>query len=193
MGDMTSCLDFVVAWGRNLQRPALQGLKVRAIYIWEDVLVTMHMYNPFVEELNIRHFLHRFCLKVEWGQKICNAFGIWTRRRKYQVHFLHSSWWGGIASKVFCHWAIGFLYYSGHPVTYRECGAAGHTKPVFNSNKCHFCGSQKQVSAAFSAPKKCSLCGGEDHLYRGCALRKIIFADLFSMEDWQIGGVKSPA
>ncbi|KAF4079371.1 hypothetical protein AMELA_G00177280 [Ameiurus melas] len=75
-GEMTSCLDFVATWERNLPHHALQGLKVRALYIWEDVPVTVHMYNPFVEESEIRHFLQRFCLKMEGGQKICNAFGI---------------------------------------------------------------------------------------------------------------------
>lgn len=195
-GEMTSCLDFVATWERNLQHPALRGLKVRALYIWEDVPVTVHMYNPFVEESDIRHFLQRYCLKVEGGQKICNAFGIWNGRRKYLVRFRPEPTAPGGVVQPPGSFAIGphrgFLFYPGQPVTCRKCGTAGHTKSVCNNSKCRFCGSQEHESTECRAPKKCSLCGGEDHLYRSCALRRKTFADLFSQEDMQGGGGKSP-
>ncbi|KAB5566005.1 hypothetical protein PHYPO_G00248080 [Pangasianodon hypophthalmus] len=44
---------------------------------------------------------------------------------------------------------------------------------------------QEHVSAGCNTPKKCSLCGGEDHLYRNCSLRKRTFADLFFSDDLQ--------
>lgn len=76
----------------------------------------------------------------------------------------------------------GVLYYPGQPVTCRKCGTIGHTKSTCNSNKCRLCRSQDHVAAKCDVPKKRSLCGGGNHLYRDCGLRKRTFADLFSVE-----------
>lgn len=170
----------------NKFHPALKGLQARVLYIWEEVSLTVHMYNPLIEEEDIKHFLHRFCTKVEGGNKICNSYGIWTGRRKYQVRFwLEPAAPGGIQQPP-ASFAIsphrGYLYYLGQPISCRKCGLTGHTKAACSNNSCRYCGSTEHVAVSCHAPRQCSLCGGQDHLYRSCHLRTKSFAGLFASE-----------
>lgn len=112
------------------------------------------------------------------------SYEICTGRRKYQVWFNSGLLAPGGVVQLLASFAIGphrgFLFYPGQPVTCRKCGVAGHTKAVCVSTDCHVCGSPGHVALACKAPKLCSLCGGDDHLYRGCTLRRRTFADLFT-------------
>lgn len=82
--------------------------------------VTVHMYNPFVDEMDIRLFLQRYCSVVGKGEKVCNTFGIWTGRRKYMVRLQAAE------PRLPATFAIGpnrgLLYYPGQLETCRRCG-----------------------------------------------------------------------
>ncbi len=145
--------------------------------------LTIHVYNPFVEDGDVLAFIGQYCEAVRGGEHLSDRFGIWNGRRRYMVKLKLDP---SVPGNVFHppgSFSIGpnkgFLYYPGQPLYCRRCGGQGHVKMDCKGERCRFCGESGHVAAVCTAPKHCSLCGSEEHLYRGCPGRKKSYASLF--------------
>ncbi|KAK3566555.1 hypothetical protein QTP86_000618 [Hemibagrus guttatus] len=157
----------------------------------DEVPVTVHVYNPYVTDKDIRAFLGRYCASVSAGEKFKGCFGIWNGKRRFLIKLkMDPASPGGLLHNPGS-FAIGpnrgFLHYPGQPLSCWKCGAAGHTKEACTGRRCRLCGSEEHLVAECSAPKTCSLCGSEEHLFRQCPSCKGTFASLFSGEDIAAG------
>ncbi|KAK3545191.1 hypothetical protein QTP70_001790 [Hemibagrus guttatus] len=150
----------------------------------DEVPITVHFYNPFVADEDIRIFLRRFCSSVSSGERVQGRFGIWNGKRRFLAKLrVDPSAPGGLLHPP-GGFSIGphrwFLYYPSQPLYCRRCGALGHTKEKCSGRRCCRCGGEDHATAECGAPKTCSLCGSEDHLFRHCPSWKGTFTDLFA-------------
>ncbi|KAK3566648.1 hypothetical protein QTP86_001848, partial [Hemibagrus guttatus] len=167
----SDCSAFFGKCSRRPEEEVLRGLRFVPLFAMDEDPVTVHIYNPYVTDEDIRAFLgrkRRFLVKLKVDPASPGgplhppgSFAIGPNRR--------------------------FLHYPGQPLSCWKCFAAGHTKEACTGWRCQLCGLEEHLAAECSAPKTCSLCGSEEHLYRQCPLRKSTFASLFSGEDIAAG------
>ncbi|KAK3545298.1 hypothetical protein QTP70_003372 [Hemibagrus guttatus] len=161
----SDCSAFFGKCSRRPEEEVLRGLRFVPLFAMDEVPVTVHIYNPYVADEDIRAFLGGYCASVSAGEK--NQEALWHLEREAAVPREAEDGPG-----VPCCW---------------KCGATGHTKEACTGRRCRLCGSEEHLGAECSAPKTCSLCGSEEHLFRQCPSRKGTFASLFSGEDIAAG------
>ncbi|ROI80145.1 Zinc finger CCHC domain-containing protein 3 [Anabarilius grahami] len=179
--NLTDCVGFFESWGRK-KHNLLEGLQLQPLFAQDFLPLTIHLYNPYVEDSEVLTFLTRHCETVKGGERVRDRFGIWTGKRRYLVKLrMDPSRPGGLVHPPGS-FSIGpnrgFLYYSGQPMYCRRCGGEGHVKADCEELRCRLCGAVDHVASGCSAPKHCSLCGKPDHLYRVCPLRSKSYASL---------------
>ncbi|KAK3515977.1 hypothetical protein QTP86_004269 [Hemibagrus guttatus] len=178
------CSAFFDLCSRSPGEEVLRGLRLVPLFAMDEVPITVHLYNPFVADEDIRIFLQRFCSSVSSGERVRGRFGIWNGKRRFLAKLrVDPSAPGGLLHppggfSIGPH--RGFLHYPGQPLYCRRCGALGHTKEKCSGRRCRRCGGEDHATAECGAPRTCSLCGSEDHLFRHCPSRKGTFADLFA-------------
>ncbi|KAK3566659.1 hypothetical protein QTP86_002022 [Hemibagrus guttatus] len=187
----SDCSAFFGKCSCRPEEEVLRGLRFVPLFAMDEVPVTVHIYNPYVADEDIRAFLGRYCASVSAGEKIKGRFGIWNGKRRFLVKLkMDPASPGGLlhppGSFALCP-NRGFLHYPGQPLSCWKCGAAGHTRKACTGRRCRLCGSEEHLAAECSAPKTCSLCGSEEHLFRQCPSCKGTFASLFSGEDIAAG------
>uniref|UniRef100_A0AAY5KTF3 CCHC-type domain-containing protein n=1 Tax=Esox lucius TaxID=8010 RepID=A0AAY5KTF3_ESOLU len=138
-------------------------------------VVTIHMYNPFVQDDDVRRFLGEYCNVKAGPRYVKDALGFWTGRRQFQVllredatgkdGFLHLPAMFSIGADR------GTLYYARQPEFCRRCLKIGHIYANCGLRKCKVCGSDQHETRDCTAPKKCHQCGSEEHLVRECPQR----------------------
>lgn len=180
---LSDCVAFHTAWEKKKEHQRLTGLKLFPAYVQDFLPLTIHLYNPFVEDGDVLTFLARYCETVKGGERMKDRFGIWTGKRRYLVKLrTDKTSPDGLVhppGSFFIGSNRGFLHYPGQPVYCRRCGVQGHLKADCTGQRCRFCGSAEHLGSACPEPKACSLCGGKDHLFRACPNRKKTFASLF--------------
>ncbi|KAG1937631.1 zinc finger CCHC domain-containing protein [Pimephales promelas] len=180
---LRDCAAFYEAWGMKKDHQRLSGIQLFPAFTQDFLPLTIHLYNPFVEDGDVLIFLARYCETVKGGERLKDRFGIWTGKRRYLVKLrADPAAEGGLVhppGSFFIGSNRGFLHYPGQPVYCRRCGAQGHVKAESAGQRCRFCGSTEHMGTACPEPKKCSLCGGVDHLFRVCPKRKKTYASLF--------------
>lgn len=182
----SDCTAFFAKCSKGTQEEVLRGLRAVPLFAMDEVPVTVHMYNPYVEDDVIRAFLGRYCSSVSAGEKVRGRFGIWNGKRRFLVRLrVDPAGTGGLLHPPGS-FAIGphrgFLHYPGQPLYCRRCGALGHSKEACSGKHCRFCGSDQHGAAECGAPKACSLCGSQGHLFRSCPSRRGTYASLFQDE-----------
>ncbi|KAK3545127.1 hypothetical protein QTP70_001239 [Hemibagrus guttatus] len=188
----SDCSAFFGKCSRRPEEEVLRGLCFVPLFAMDEVPVTVHIYNPYIADEDIRAFLGRYCASVSaGGKKNKGRFGIWNGKRRFLVKLkMDPASPGGLLHPPGS-FALGpnrgFLHYPGQPLRCWKCGAAGHTKEACTGRRCRLCGSEEHLAAECSTPKTCSLCGSEKHLFRQCPSRKGTFASLFSGEDIAAG------
>uniref|UniRef100_A0A3B1IGK5 CCHC-type domain-containing protein n=1 Tax=Astyanax mexicanus TaxID=7994 RepID=A0A3B1IGK5_ASTMX len=169
---LADCTAFYERCSRLRDHERMRGIKVSPLFALEEVPITVHLYNPYVEDGLIRAFLGRYCSSVSAGEQLRGRFGIWNGKRKFQVRLRADPAVPGAYLHPPGSFAIGphqgFLHYPGQPLYCRRCGGPGHTKEACTGLRCRFCGEEGHVAANCRAPKSCSLCGSRDHLFRDC-------------------------
>ena len=184
--NLTDCVSFFESWGKKKHK-LLEGLSLHPLFAQDYLPLTIHLYNPFVEDAEVMTFLERHCEAVKGGERVRDRFGIWTGKRRFFVKLRVDSAVPG--SLVHLPGSIsigpnrGFLYYPGQPVYCRRCGGEGHVKTDCIGQRCRFCGKTDHVASACPAPKLCSLCGKADHLYRTCPSRNRSYASILKEGD----------
>lgn len=180
---LRDCAAFHEAWEKKKEHQRLTGLYLYPAYAQDFLPLTIHLYNPFVEDGDVLTFLARYCETVRGGERLKDRFGIWTGKRRFLVKLrADTASPGGLVhppGSFFIGSNRGFLYYPGQPVYCRRCGAQGHVKADCTGQRCRFCGSAEHTATACPEPKTCSLCGGGDHLFRVCPSRQRSYASLF--------------
>ncbi len=79
--NLTNCVSFFESWGRKKHK-VLEGLRLLPLYAQHYLPVTIHLYNPFVEDGEVITFLERHCEAVKGGERVRDRFGIWTGKRR---------------------------------------------------------------------------------------------------------------
>ncbi|KAK3566631.1 hypothetical protein QTP86_001690 [Hemibagrus guttatus] len=187
----SDCSSFFDQCSRLPEEESLRGLRLVPLFAMDEVPVTVHLYNPFVADEDIRAFLGRYCSSVAAGERIRGRFGIWNGKRRFLARLkVDPSSPGGLlhppgSFTIGPH--RGYLHYPGQPLYCRRCGALGHTKERCMGRRCRSCGAEGHSAADCGAPKTCSLCGSEEHLYRYCPARKKTFASLFTEDPEEVG------
>lgn len=181
---LKDCVSFYEAWEKKKEHALLQGLHLQPVFTQDFLPLTVHMYNPFVEDGDVMAYLTRYCEAVRGGERLRDRHGIWNGKRRFLVRLKTM---GGSIIHPPGSFSIGpnrgFLHYPGQPIYCRRCGGQGHVKSSCPGQRCRFCGMTNHSSAECNAPKSCSLCGSKEHLYRGCPQRKRTFASLFREEE----------
>ncbi len=127
---LSDCVAFHTAWEKKKEHQRLVGLPLYPAYVQDFLPLTIHLYNPFVEDGDVLAFLSRYCETVKGGERLKDRFGIWTGKRRYLVKLrpdkaapgglVHPPGSFFIGSNRF------FLHYPGQPVYCRRCGVQGH-------------------------------------------------------------------
>ncbi len=79
---LSDCVAFHTAWEKKKRTPAVNG--PASLPACSGFLpLTIHLYNPFVEDGDVLTFLARYCETVKGGERLKDRFGIWTGKRRY--------------------------------------------------------------------------------------------------------------
>ncbi len=179
--NLSDCVSFNEAWGKKKHK-LLEGLCLHPLFAQDYLPLTIHLYNPFVEDGEVKAFLQRHCDALKGGERVRDRFGIWTGKRRFFVKLRVDPSVPGNLVHLPGSFSIGpnrgFLYYPGQPMYCRRCGGEGHVKADCEGQRCRFCGEADHVASACPAPKRCSLCGKSDHLYRACPSRSKSYASI---------------
>lgn len=164
---------------RNL--PCFFGIKMEMLYTREVRALTVHMFNPFVQENEIRTFLLRYCDQVQNGEKIKNEYDIWNGKRKYMVTFKKDPEGIGGVRHPPGNFSIGpnkgYLFYPGQPRYCRKCGQFGHVMADCMEDHCSNCNRSGHTAKDCTQAKSCNLCGDPGHMYRSCPKKRRTYAE----------------
>ncbi|KAK9515954.1 hypothetical protein VZT92_026550 [Zoarces viviparus] len=143
--------------------------------------ITVHMYNPFVNDSALAAFLGQYGEVVTAARHIKDTLGFWTGRRQYQVLLYHDAEGPGGLKHPPAFFSLGgdrgYLFYPRQPAFCRKCRQSGHAEAGCGEARCRFCGQAGHSAKDCTEPRTCHGCGGTDHLYRGCPGRKKTFAE----------------
>uniref|UniRef100_A0A3P9ALV9 CCHC-type domain-containing protein n=1 Tax=Esox lucius TaxID=8010 RepID=A0A3P9ALV9_ESOLU len=156
----------------NASSPALKDFHVESMCRHNQRVLTVHMYNPWVSDETLVHYLSRYVTMLPGTRKIKDALGIWTGKRQFSVllkedksshdGYLHppASFWFGPDR--------GYILYAGQPIYCRKCNTFGHLAEACTQTRCRNCSTLGHTMKDCNAPKRCNLCGSEEHLFRHC-------------------------
>lgn len=82
---LRDCSTFYEAWEKKKENQWLTGLHLHPAFAQDFLPLTIHLYNPFVEDGDILTFLARYCKMVRGVEHLKDRFGIWTGKRRYLV------------------------------------------------------------------------------------------------------------
>uniref|UniRef100_A0A9J8D6E7 CCHC-type domain-containing protein n=1 Tax=Cyprinus carpio carpio TaxID=630221 RepID=A0A9J8D6E7_CYPCA len=171
---LKDCVAFYEAWEKKKDHQRLTGLHLFPAFAQDFLPLTIHLYNPFVEDGDVLTFLARYCETVRGGERLKDRFGIWTGKRRYLVKLrADTASPGGLVhppGTFFIGSNRGFLHYPGQPVYCRRCGAQGHVKADCTGQRCRFCGSAEHIATACPEPKKLAVYVEEEIICSGYVL-----------------------
>ncbi|KAJ8342118.1 hypothetical protein SKAU_G00320460 [Synaphobranchus kaupii] len=111
---------------------------------------------------------------------INDALDIWTGKRQFRVvlkedlegydGYLHPPASFTIGADR------GYLIYAGQPRFCRKCNRHGHTAETCTLQRCRNCEDLGHATKDCTEPKRCSICGSENHLYRRCPKTALSYA-----------------
>lgn len=155
----------------------LKDFTVTPLFMREEKMITVHLYNPFADPALVRAFLSAYCEELQGGDKVYNKYGIWSGKYKFIGRFKSDSDCVGGVKRPPAVFSIGgergFLFYPGQPMYCRNCLSYGHTKAQCEKGqRCRFCGSADHLAAQCKEQRVCDLCRKTGHLARNCDLYK---------------------
>lgn len=159
-------------------------------------MITVHLYNPFVDVLLIRAFLFSYCEDLRGGERVRNKFGIWSDKYRFVGRFKDDPECIGGVKRPPAVFSVGgergFLFYLGQPMYYRNCLKYGHTKAEGGAGlRCRFCGGDHQASQC-RENTVCDICKKTGHLARQCETHKnvkkaFVFLDMMTVTSGERG------
>lgn len=124
----TACEKAYSLYRSKRDDPILEGIKVIPLFQFETKLVTVHMYNPFISQLDVENFLYKYCEKVTFKGNGQTSFGVWNGKRRFLVSFKKDADGDVVRppALVFINRSRGYLFFSGMPVFCKKCNSYGH-------------------------------------------------------------------
>ncbi|MGH0148433.1 UNVERIFIED_CONTAM: hypothetical protein FKN15_017727 [Acipenser sinensis] len=171
-------------WKRCLEgknSAPLLDFVIEPLFVREIRPLTVHMYNPYVQDADIATFLKRFCDVLSTGSKIRDSLGIWNAKRQFRVRLRPCSTVEGGVIHPPASFSIGgnrgYLYYPGQPIRCRKCGREGHTAEACVADFCRKCQTEGHTASGCAAPVECNLCGSQEHVFKNCPSRVRSYAE----------------
>lgn len=65
----------------------MKCLEVISLFMQDEKMVIVHMYNPFADPAMVRAFLAGYCEVLKGGEKVLNRFKIWTGKYRFFARF----------------------------------------------------------------------------------------------------------
>lgn len=167
------CWNIFEAAKKKKGEGALKFLQVIPLFMEEEKMIVVHMYNPFADPALVRAFLDNYCEVLKGGEPILNRYKIWTGKYRYYGRFKMD--WdciGGVKRPppVFTIGGErGFLFYQGQPKYCRKYLMYGHTNNECEmSEKCRICQQVGHKAKDCKAGKVCDICKRAGHLAKQC-------------------------
>lgn len=119
------------------------------------------------------------CEVVKGGTRLPHSFTCWSGRRRYVVKLKPDP----RSDREYLHLPHrDLLSYLGQSLFCFKCGLEGHSRENCAGPRFRFCGASDHSSASCMAPKTCSLCREEGHLFARCPSRRASYADIVTLE-----------
>uniref|UniRef100_A0A673MWR6 CCHC-type domain-containing protein n=1 Tax=Sinocyclocheilus rhinocerous TaxID=307959 RepID=A0A673MWR6_9TELE len=134
------------------------------------VVITLHMYNPYVTDEALMAFLARYAEVLTPARYVRDRVGLWTGKRQFQVLLRRKGLEGLMHPPAQFNIGAdkGYLFYSRQPPICRRCRRYGHNDGGCVEQRCLQCAQLGHTAKECSAPKSCHSCGSLDHLMRDC-------------------------
>lgn len=146
---------------------------VQPLFMQEEKVITVHLYNPFADINLVRAFLSNYCDDLRGGDKIFNNFKIWSGKYRFFGTFKNDSSCVGGVRRPPAVFTIGgergFLFYPGQPRYCRKCMRYGHVSGECDQElKCRFCGKGGHVARDCKEGRVCDICQKPGHMAKQC-------------------------
>uniref|UniRef100_A0AAY4B3Y0 CCHC-type domain-containing protein n=1 Tax=Denticeps clupeoides TaxID=299321 RepID=A0AAY4B3Y0_9TELE len=110
-----------------------------------------------------------------------DELGIWNGRRQFQARLRPDP----SAPDGLCHppgyfnieGNRGYLFYPQQPPFCKLCLGRGHTADACTNMKCRNCLDKGHMAKDCTGPRRCKICGGDNHLARSCPQYKPLYSD----------------
>ncbi|KAG2459812.1 ZCHC3 protein, partial [Polypterus senegalus] len=150
----------------------LSLFKVQPLWKREWKVMTVHMFNPWVEDDAIMAFLRRYATAVFFLRRVTDDEGIWNGCRQFKVQLKKdSSSVDGLThppSSFSLGPNKGYLFYGGMPTRCGKCGKDGHVARYCSVMICRNCNKVGHKARDCPTPRCCHICGQTNHLYHAC-------------------------
>lgn len=171
----------------------LELFEILPLFLQEEKMITVHLYNPFADPALVWAFLETYCEKLRGGDKVMNKFGIWTGKYRFFGNFRKDEECIGGVKRPPAVFTIGgergFLFYPGQPKYCRKCFKYGHLSADCDEGLvCRFCNQSDHTARDCTKSKVCDICKREGHVARQCDKyqdAKRTFADIVARENFQ--------
>lgn len=146
---------------------------VQPLFMQEEKVITVHLYNPFADINLVRAFLSSYCDNLRGGDKIFNNFQIWSGKYRFFGTFKNDSSCVGGVRRPPAVFTIGgergFLFYPGQPRYCRKCMMYGHVSGECDQElKCRFCGKGGHAARDCKEGRVCDICHKPGHMAKQC-------------------------
>uniref|UniRef100_A0A8C9RRV9 CCHC-type domain-containing protein n=1 Tax=Scleropages formosus TaxID=113540 RepID=A0A8C9RRV9_SCLFO len=139
-------------------------------------IVTVHVFNPFISAESIREFLQRYVEVLPGYKDMRDELGLWNGKRQFRIRLLPDpQGFDGFRhppATFNLGTSKGYLFYSNQPPFCRVCQGFWHRGAECTNMWCNNCLERGHMAKDCKGPRRCNVCGTEDHLAHTCSHRK---------------------
>uniref|UniRef100_A0A8C4TGD6 CCHC-type domain-containing protein n=1 Tax=Erpetoichthys calabaricus TaxID=27687 RepID=A0A8C4TGD6_ERPCA len=153
----------------------LAYFELQCLWRKETKVVTVHVFNPFVEEEDIVTFLSYYCESVSSLRWIRDCYGIWTGKRQFKVTLKEDRNSADGLRHPPAYFSLGpnkgYLFYNGQLKHCNRCGQEGHLATFCSLVRCRNCDNLGHTAKTCPNDKRCDLCKEHGHVFQTCPHR----------------------
>uniref|UniRef100_A0AAY4DTC5 CCHC-type domain-containing protein n=1 Tax=Denticeps clupeoides TaxID=299321 RepID=A0AAY4DTC5_9TELE len=166
---------------RDKKEEGLKEYTMEQLWWADKKIITVHVFNPFLPAETVRKYLQQFVDLQPGHREMRDELGIWNGRRQFQARLRSDP----LAPDGLCHppgyfnieGNRGYLFYPQQPPFCRLCLGRGHTADACTNMRCRNCLDKGHMAKDCTGPRRCRICGGDDHLARACPKYKPLYSD----------------
>uniref|UniRef100_A0AAY4CTX1 CCHC-type domain-containing protein n=1 Tax=Denticeps clupeoides TaxID=299321 RepID=A0AAY4CTX1_9TELE len=166
---------------REKKEEGLKNYAVEQLWWADKKIITVHIFNPFLPAETVRKFLQQYVELQPGHREMRDELGIWNGRRQFQARLRPDP----SAPDGLCHppgyfnieGNRGYLFYPQQPPFCKLCLGRGHTADACTNMKCRNCLDKGHMAKDCTGPRRCKICGGDNHLARSCPQYKPLYSD----------------